>query len=70
MVSTLCVQTSQGVQPKRFKTLTELIQLYLQPNHGLVTTLLLPVEREECMDERDYSGTRTHTTVKATALSP
>ncbi|XP_053095567.1 phosphatidylinositol 3,4,5-trisphosphate 5-phosphatase 2A isoform X2 [Pangasianodon hypophthalmus] len=51
----LAVQTSQGVQPKRFKTLPELIQLYLQPNQGLVTTLLLPVEREECMDERDYS---------------
>ncbi|KAK3531878.1 hypothetical protein QTP70_033967, partial [Hemibagrus guttatus] len=51
----LAVQTSQGVQPKRFKTLSELIQLYLQPNQGLVTTLLLPVEREECTDEKDYS---------------
>uniref|UniRef100_A0AAR2INB9 phosphatidylinositol-3,4,5-trisphosphate 5-phosphatase n=1 Tax=Pygocentrus nattereri TaxID=42514 RepID=A0AAR2INB9_PYGNA len=51
----LAVQTSQGVQPKRFKTLPELIQLYLQPNQGLVTTLLLPVEREESAEERDYS---------------
>uniref|UniRef100_A0A672M7P0 phosphatidylinositol-3,4,5-trisphosphate 5-phosphatase n=1 Tax=Sinocyclocheilus grahami TaxID=75366 RepID=A0A672M7P0_SINGR len=37
----LAVQTSQGVQPKRFKTLPELIQLYLQPSQGLVTTLLV-----------------------------
>ncbi|XP_062873208.1 phosphatidylinositol 3,4,5-trisphosphate 5-phosphatase 2A [Trichomycterus rosablanca] len=51
----LAVQTSQGVQPKRFKTLTELIQLYLQPSQGLVTTLLFPVEREESAEERDYS---------------
>ncbi|KAJ8410852.1 hypothetical protein AAFF_G00188090 [Aldrovandia affinis] len=51
----LAVQTSQGVQPKRFKTLPELIQLYLQPNQGLVTTLLYPVEREESPDDRDYS---------------
>ncbi|XP_066555310.1 phosphatidylinositol 3,4,5-trisphosphate 5-phosphatase 2A isoform X2 [Amia ocellicauda] len=51
----LAVQTSQGVQPKRFKTLPELIQLYLQPNQGLVTTLLFPVEREESLEDRDYS---------------
>uniref|UniRef100_A0A8C9SSH5 phosphatidylinositol-3,4,5-trisphosphate 5-phosphatase n=1 Tax=Scleropages formosus TaxID=113540 RepID=A0A8C9SSH5_SCLFO len=51
----LAVQTSQGVQPKRFKTLPELIQLYLQPNQGLVTTLLYPVEREESPDDKDYS---------------
>uniref|UniRef100_A0A9J8BJA4 phosphatidylinositol-3,4,5-trisphosphate 5-phosphatase n=1 Tax=Cyprinus carpio carpio TaxID=630221 RepID=A0A9J8BJA4_CYPCA len=51
----LAVQTSQGVQPKRFKTLLELIQLYLQPSQGLVTTLLFPVEREETTEERDYS---------------
>uniref|UniRef100_A0A9J8BQU0 phosphatidylinositol-3,4,5-trisphosphate 5-phosphatase n=1 Tax=Cyprinus carpio carpio TaxID=630221 RepID=A0A9J8BQU0_CYPCA len=52
----VCVfQTSQGVQPKRFKTLPELIQLYLQPSQGLVTTLLFPVEREETTEERDYS---------------
>ncbi|XP_016109918.1 phosphatidylinositol 3,4,5-trisphosphate 5-phosphatase 2A-like [Sinocyclocheilus grahami] len=51
----LAVQTSQGVQPKRFKTLPELIQLYLQPSQGLVTTLLFPVEREETTEERDYS---------------
>uniref|UniRef100_A0A8C1JUV1 phosphatidylinositol-3,4,5-trisphosphate 5-phosphatase n=1 Tax=Cyprinus carpio TaxID=7962 RepID=A0A8C1JUV1_CYPCA len=51
----LAGQTSQGVQPKRFKTLLELIQLYLQPSQGLVTTLLFPVEREETTEERDYS---------------
>ncbi|XP_064157731.1 phosphatidylinositol 3,4,5-trisphosphate 5-phosphatase 2A isoform X1 [Anguilla rostrata] len=51
----LAVQTSQGVQPKRFKKLPELIQLYLQPSQGLVTTLLYPVEREESPDDRDYS---------------
>nr|XP_023648302.1 phosphatidylinositol 3,4,5-trisphosphate 5-phosphatase 2 isoform X1 [Paramormyrops kingsleyae] len=51
----LAVQTSQGVQPKKFKTLPELIQLYLQPNQGLVTTLLFPVEREEIPDDKDYS---------------
>ncbi|XP_012714828.2 phosphatidylinositol 3,4,5-trisphosphate 5-phosphatase 2A [Fundulus heteroclitus] len=53
----LAVQTSQGVQPKRFKTLPELVSLYLQPNQGLVTTLLYAVEREETAltDDRDYS---------------
>ncbi|XP_041918880.1 LOW QUALITY PROTEIN: phosphatidylinositol 3,4,5-trisphosphate 5-phosphatase 2A [Alosa sapidissima] len=51
----LAVQTSQGVQPKRFRTLSELIQLYLQPGQGLVTTLLLPIEREESAEEKDYS---------------
>ncbi|XP_013769757.1 phosphatidylinositol 3,4,5-trisphosphate 5-phosphatase 2A isoform X1 [Pundamilia nyererei] len=53
----LAVQTSQGVQPKRFKTLPELVSLYLQPSQGLVTTLLYPVEREETAvsDDRDYS---------------
>ncbi|XP_062983431.1 phosphatidylinositol 3,4,5-trisphosphate 5-phosphatase 2 [Elgaria multicarinata webbii] len=54
----LAVQTSQGVQVRRFKTLTELITLYLQPNQGLVCTLLFPVEREkdkENAEERDYS---------------
>ncbi|RVE64636.1 hypothetical protein OJAV_G00127770 [Oryzias javanicus] len=53
----LAVQTSQGVQPKRFKTLPELVSLYLNPSQGLVTTLLYPVEREEIAfpDDRDYS---------------
>ncbi|XP_052668668.1 LOW QUALITY PROTEIN: phosphatidylinositol 3,4,5-trisphosphate 5-phosphatase 2 [Harpia harpyja] len=54
----LAVQTSQGVQVRRFKTLSELIALYLQPNQGLVCTLLFPVEREkekENAEERDYS---------------
>uniref|UniRef100_A0A3B3B8K0 phosphatidylinositol-3,4,5-trisphosphate 5-phosphatase n=1 Tax=Oryzias melastigma TaxID=30732 RepID=A0A3B3B8K0_ORYME len=53
----LAVQTSQGVQPKRFKTLPELVSLYLNPSQGLVTTLLYPVEREEMAfpDDRDYS---------------
>ncbi|XP_077647065.1 phosphatidylinositol 3,4,5-trisphosphate 5-phosphatase 2 isoform X2 [Lonchura striata] len=54
----LAVQTSQGVQVRRFKTLSELIALYLQPNQGLVCTLLFPVEREkekETVEDRDYS---------------
>ncbi|XP_068172807.1 phosphatidylinositol 3,4,5-trisphosphate 5-phosphatase 2A isoform X4 [Antennarius striatus] len=53
----LAVQTSQGVQPKRFKTLLELVSLYLQPSQGLVTTLLYAVDREETSfnDDRDYS---------------
>ncbi|TRY58072.1 hypothetical protein DNTS_022713 [Danionella cerebrum] len=51
----LAVQTSLGVQPKRFKTLSELIQCYIQPNQGLVSSLLLPVDREESAEERDYS---------------
>ncbi|XP_040440081.1 LOW QUALITY PROTEIN: phosphatidylinositol 3,4,5-trisphosphate 5-phosphatase 2 [Falco naumanni] len=54
----LAVQTSQGVQVRRFKTLSELIALYLQPNQGLVCTLLFPVEREkdkENTEDRDYS---------------
>lgn len=53
-------QTSQGVQVRRFKTLSELIALYLQPNQGLVCTLLFPVERDKDKDpaeDRDYSGT-------------
>uniref|UniRef100_A0A8C6KQU9 phosphatidylinositol-3,4,5-trisphosphate 5-phosphatase n=1 Tax=Nothobranchius furzeri TaxID=105023 RepID=A0A8C6KQU9_NOTFU len=64
----LAVQTSQGVQPKRFKTLPELVSLYLQPSQGLVTTLLYPVDREETavLDDRDYSGgTNTSTQVSA-----
>lgn len=46
------------MQPKRFKTLLELVSLYLQPSQGLVTTLLYAVEREETAvsDDRDYSG--------------
>ncbi|CDQ91026.1 unnamed protein product [Oncorhynchus mykiss] len=49
-------QTSQGVQPKRFKSLPELVLLYLQPSQGLVSTLLYPVDREESIPEdRDYS---------------
>uniref|UniRef100_A0A673ZFN0 Inositol polyphosphate phosphatase-like 1a n=1 Tax=Salmo trutta TaxID=8032 RepID=A0A673ZFN0_SALTR len=48
--------TSQGVQPKRFKSLPELVLLYLQPSQGLVSTLLYPVDREESLPEdRDYS---------------
>ncbi|KAM4702269.1 phosphatidylinositol 3,4,5-trisphosphate 5-phosphatase 2 [Discoglossus pictus] len=54
----LAVQTSQGVQVRRFKTLGDLIALYLQPNQGMVCTLLYPVEREKEKDtaeDRDYS---------------
>ncbi|XP_068122660.1 phosphatidylinositol 3,4,5-trisphosphate 5-phosphatase 2 isoform X2 [Hyperolius riggenbachi] len=52
----LAVQTSQGVQVRRFKTLMDLIALYLQPNQGMVCTLLYPVEREkDVIEDRDYS---------------
>uniref|UniRef100_A0A8C5PQA2 phosphatidylinositol-3,4,5-trisphosphate 5-phosphatase n=1 Tax=Leptobrachium leishanense TaxID=445787 RepID=A0A8C5PQA2_9ANUR len=54
----LAVQTSQGVQVRRFKKLGDLIALYLQPNQGMVCTLLYPVEREkekDYADDRDYS---------------
>lgn len=52
----LAVQTSQGVQVRRFKTLGDLIALYLQPNQGMVCTLLYPVEREkDVIEDRDYS---------------
>ncbi|XP_072849500.2 phosphatidylinositol 3,4,5-trisphosphate 5-phosphatase 2 [Pogona vitticeps] len=54
----LAVQTSQGVPVRRFKTLSDLIALYLQPNQGLVCTLLFSVEREkekENVEDRDYS---------------
>ncbi|KAM6447712.1 phosphatidylinositol 3,4,5-trisphosphate 5-phosphatase 2 isoform 2-T2 [Liasis olivaceus] len=52
----LAVQTSQGVPVRRFKTLSDLIVLYLQPNQGLACTLLFPVEKEkENAEERDYS---------------
>ncbi|XP_067322531.1 phosphatidylinositol 3,4,5-trisphosphate 5-phosphatase 2 isoform X2 [Anolis sagrei] len=54
----LAVQTSQGVPVRRFKTLSDLIALYLQPNQGLVCTLLFSVEREKEKDnaeDRDYS---------------
>ncbi|KAM4796796.1 phosphatidylinositol 3,4,5-trisphosphate 5-phosphatase 2 [Rhinophrynus dorsalis] len=54
----LAVQTSQGVQVRRFKKLGDLIAVYLQPNQGMVCTLLYPVEREKEKDnaeDRDYS---------------
>ncbi|XP_063806969.1 phosphatidylinositol 3,4,5-trisphosphate 5-phosphatase 2 isoform X1 [Pseudophryne corroboree] len=52
----LAVQTSQGVQVRRFKTLGDLIAMYLQPNQGMVCTLLYPVEREkDVIEDRDYS---------------
>ncbi|KAM9319728.1 phosphatidylinositol 3,4,5-trisphosphate 5-phosphatase 2 [Gastrophryne carolinensis] len=52
----LAVQTSQGVQVRHFKKLGDLIALYLQPNQGMVCTLLYPVEREkDVAEDRDYS---------------
>ncbi|TFK01873.1 small nuclear ribonucleoprotein F-like [Platysternon megacephalum] len=52
----LAVQTSQGVQVRRFKTLNELIALYLQSNQGLVCTLLFAVGRVKGKaGGRDYS---------------
>lgn len=64
-------QTSQGVQPKRFKTLPELVLLYLQPSQGLVTTLLYAVDREETAvtDDRDYSGNKHTLPTKQPSIS-
>uniref|UniRef100_A0A8C8RMY5 SH2 domain-containing protein n=1 Tax=Pelusios castaneus TaxID=367368 RepID=A0A8C8RMY5_9SAUR len=41
----LSVQTIQGIQAKCFRTLVDLIGAYQQPNNGLVTPLLYPVNR-------------------------
>ncbi|NXL62682.1 SHIP2 phosphatase, partial [Chordeiles acutipennis] len=41
----LSVQTIQGIQAKCFRTLPDLIGAYQQPNNGLVTPLLYPVQR-------------------------
>uniref|UniRef100_A0A452HT23 phosphatidylinositol-3,4,5-trisphosphate 5-phosphatase n=1 Tax=Gopherus agassizii TaxID=38772 RepID=A0A452HT23_9SAUR len=41
----LSVQTIQGIQAKCFRTLTDLIGAYQQPNNGLVIPLLYPVNR-------------------------
>lgn len=60
------------MQPKRFKTLPELVSLYLQPSQGLVTTLLYTVDREEIAvsDDRDYSGiSRAHTSMFAYSVT-
>ncbi|KAM4045559.1 LOW QUALITY PROTEIN: phosphatidylinositol 3,4,5-trisphosphate 5-phosphatase 2 [Anomaloglossus baeobatrachus] len=54
----LAVQTSQGGPGSTLQTLGDLIALYLQPNQGMVCTLLYPVEREkdkDIADDRDYS---------------
>uniref|UniRef100_A0A8C4R8Z8 phosphatidylinositol-3,4,5-trisphosphate 5-phosphatase n=1 Tax=Eptatretus burgeri TaxID=7764 RepID=A0A8C4R8Z8_EPTBU len=54
----LAVQTNQGVQAVRFQTLADLVSTYQQPNQGLVTPLLFPVETEkekDSPDDRDYS---------------
>uniref|UniRef100_A0A8C3RQI1 SH2 domain-containing protein n=1 Tax=Chelydra serpentina TaxID=8475 RepID=A0A8C3RQI1_CHESE len=48
----LSVQTIQGIQAKCFRTLTDLIGAYQQPNNGLVIPLLYPVNRaREPVDE-------------------
>uniref|UniRef100_A0A8C0GMB5 SH2 domain-containing protein n=1 Tax=Chelonoidis abingdonii TaxID=106734 RepID=A0A8C0GMB5_CHEAB len=47
----LSVQTIQGIQAKCFRTLTDLIVAYQQPNNGLVIPLLYPVNRA-----RDETG--------------
>uniref|UniRef100_A0A8B9PW77 phosphatidylinositol-3,4,5-trisphosphate 5-phosphatase n=1 Tax=Apteryx owenii TaxID=8824 RepID=A0A8B9PW77_APTOW len=48
----LSVQTIQGIQAKCFRSLTDLVGAYQQPNNGLVTPLLYPVHRaREAADE-------------------
>ncbi|XP_030065653.1 phosphatidylinositol 3,4,5-trisphosphate 5-phosphatase 2 [Microcaecilia unicolor] len=52
----LSVQTIPGLPVKCFQTLADLITTYQQPNRGLVTALLYPVDREEASTEDDSDG--------------
>ncbi|XP_043347762.1 phosphatidylinositol 3,4,5-trisphosphate 5-phosphatase 2-like isoform X1 [Dermochelys coriacea] len=52
----LSVQTIQGIQAKCFRTLTDLIGAYQQPNNGLVIPLLYPVNRAKEPVEEDSDG--------------
>ncbi|CAM4615884.1 phosphatidylinositol 3,4,5-trisphosphate 5-phosphatase 2 isoform X1 [Caretta caretta] len=52
----LSVQTIQGIQAKCFRTLTDLIGAYQQPNNGLVIPLLYPVNRAREPVEEDSDG--------------
>uniref|UniRef100_A0A8D0G4C1 phosphatidylinositol-3,4,5-trisphosphate 5-phosphatase n=1 Tax=Sphenodon punctatus TaxID=8508 RepID=A0A8D0G4C1_SPHPU len=52
----LSVQTIQGIQAKCFRTLSDLIAAYQQPNNGLVTPLLYPVNRTKKLAEEDSDG--------------
>ncbi|NXG56174.1 SHP2A phosphatase, partial [Hemiprocne comata] len=52
----LSVQTIQGIQPKCFRTLPDLISAYQQPNNGLVTPLLYPVHRPRRGSDEDSDG--------------
>ncbi|XP_019391783.1 PREDICTED: phosphatidylinositol 3,4,5-trisphosphate 5-phosphatase 2 [Crocodylus porosus] len=52
----LSVQTIQGIQAKCFRTLTDLISTYQQPNNGLVTPLLYPVNRVREPADEDSDG--------------
>ncbi|NWS47461.1 SHP2A phosphatase, partial [Probosciger aterrimus] len=52
----LSVQTIQGIQAKCFRTLSDLISAYQQPNNGLVTPLLYPVHRAGQAADEDSDG--------------
>ncbi|XP_068812904.1 phosphatidylinositol 3,4,5-trisphosphate 5-phosphatase 2 [Struthio camelus] len=52
----LSVQTIQGIQAKCFRTLTDLVGAYQQPNNGLVTPLLYPVHRAREAADEDSDG--------------
>ncbi|XP_053895818.1 phosphatidylinositol 3,4,5-trisphosphate 5-phosphatase 2-like isoform X1 [Malaclemys terrapin pileata] len=52
----LSVQTIQGIQAKCFRTLTDLIGAYQQPNNGLVIPLLYPVNRAREPVDEDSDG--------------
>nr|XP_032801347.1 phosphatidylinositol 3,4,5-trisphosphate 5-phosphatase 2-like [Petromyzon marinus] len=53
----LAVQASQGVQPKHYRALHELIENYTQPNQGLVCPLQWAIQSvaEEPQEEKDLS---------------
>ncbi|XP_067159975.1 phosphatidylinositol 3,4,5-trisphosphate 5-phosphatase 2 isoform X1 [Apteryx mantelli] len=52
----LSVQTIQGIQAKCFRSLTDLVGAYQQPNNGLVTPLLYPVHRAREAADEDSDG--------------
>ncbi|XP_064374547.1 phosphatidylinositol 3,4,5-trisphosphate 5-phosphatase 2-like [Dromaius novaehollandiae] len=66
----LSVQTVQGIQAKCFRTLTDLVGAYQQPNNGLVTPLLYPVHRAREAADEDSDGDDGRGVVPANASPP
>ncbi|XP_069065934.1 phosphatidylinositol 3,4,5-trisphosphate 5-phosphatase 2-like isoform X2 [Pleurodeles waltl] len=52
----LAVQTIQGIPVKFFRTLSDLVAVYQQPNKGIVIPLLYPVERATELAQEDSDG--------------